>query len=185
MSLQTDWSLFGAISYDLDSGMVKSGGVNTTAGSKRVTTTLMNLFEAGQHINIPTAGIVDAVIISVSDSVDTATGTAIKIATLDTAATQTACAAASVAEGLLINFNAKMNGSCVRANLSASQTRAMRPRPASEAPSDCKNPQAFLGYYFIGGQVVNEDGSVETFEIASGCAMLRQSALAANRLLTE
>lgn len=185
VGVQTKWNMFGSLSYDLDSGAIRTGGVNTQAGSKRVTSTLFTLFEPGMHINIPAAGIVDATIISVSDSVDQQSGTPIQIATLDQAATQTTCAAASIAEGLLLNFKIKADGSCLRAMVPASQTRSLRPRPQSEAPADCHNPSSFLGYYFLGAQQILADGTVETFEISSGCAYLRQTAVAATRLLTE
>ena len=184
--LEDKWGLNGFISYDISDGNIQQFGVMGKAGSRFVRTTNKGVAQVGRHITIQAGGVFDAEIVSVTPGVDAETGLELDIIELTQPVAQDGCYAAYSASGLLMNFQIESDGACQIAKVPAATSRLLSPAPgACVTQTDC-DTRAFLGYYALFASAVYRDSTghlhVQSFEVGSGCAVLRMNASSNVRL---
>lgn len=184
--LQKDWTLSGVLSYEVSDGSVRQFGCSGKAGSRYFRTTVMGLVKVADHMSIQGAGVVDAIVTSVSRGIDADTGIPVDVIELNQPASTTGCYSAFAAKGLLLNFGILADGACQKAVIPASVTKLLSPAPGAQVCNAGCDSRAFLGYYALFASAVYLDCSgnpqIQTFEVGSGCAILRLTAASNVRL---
>jgi hypothetical protein len=182
--LVKDWILQGIAAHRISNGCVRSLGFTVAAGSNVVKTLIQGAVQPDDHISIPSAGIVDAIVQSVRET-QTDLGLVQSI-TLDQSAKTSGCFPGMVADGLLLSFDVESEGSgaCQIARLSASKTAKLKPPFGVEVPANA-NPESFLGHYlFVAQSIVTVAGKpvVRTRLIDSGLLVLKSTVAGSNKL---